>query len=65
MPPVLTPETIELARDAGADELAPAEGATLTARLDPQTDVQVGRPVTLAIDASRLYYFDLDTETAL
>jgi multiple sugar transport system ATP-binding protein len=65
VPPVVTPETLELAHDAGADELAPAERTILTARLDPRSAAEIGRPVTLAIDASRLYYFDPETEIAL
>ena len=45
--------------------LDPAERTILTARLDPRSAAEIGRPVTLAIDASRLYYFDPETEIAL
>ena len=68
VPPVVTRDTLELARDVdeveAADELA-AEHATLTARLDPRTDASPGRVVSLVVDAACLYFFDPETETAL
>jgi multiple sugar transport system ATP-binding protein len=64
VPPVVTRDTVELARDAGADDLT-ATCATLTARLDPRSDVAIGHVVTLAIDPSALYFFDPETERAL
>jgi multiple sugar transport system ATP-binding protein len=65
VPPVVTPETIELARDAGTDDVATDEGATLTARLDPRTNAIVGNVVTLAVDPEHVYFFDAETEQAI
>jgi multiple sugar transport system ATP-binding protein len=65
VPPVVTRDTVELARDAGAEDLAENGCAALTARLDPRSDVSIGHVVTLAVDPSRLYFFDPETETAL
>jgi multiple sugar transport system ATP-binding protein len=69
VPPVVTRDTVELARDAGADELgeglAETGTATLTARLDPRSAPEPGRVVTLAVDPAQLYFFDPQTESAL
>jgi multiple sugar transport system ATP-binding protein len=65
VPPVVTPETIELARDAGTDDVVTDECATLTARLDPRTNAAVGNTVTLAVDPEHVYLFDPDTELAI
>jgi multiple sugar transport system ATP-binding protein len=60
-PPVLTEDTRELARDAGAPD-TPNDGAgrssTFVARLDPRTRAQRREPIELAIDTARLYFFD-------
>jgi multiple sugar transport system ATP-binding protein len=39
--------------------------ARLVARLDPHTRVAVGREVELAVDTSKLYFFDPGTRTAI
>jgi multiple sugar transport system ATP-binding protein len=65
VPPVVTRDTVELARDAGADELDADKCATLTARLDPRSHARVGEVVTLAVDPERVYLFDADTEQAI
>jgi multiple sugar transport system ATP-binding protein len=38
---------------------------TLTARLNPRSGVQAGRPVRLAVDTGRLHFFDAETDLAL
>jgi multiple sugar transport system ATP-binding protein len=64
-PPVLTEDTKELARDAGShdrlDALAERTTSTFVARLDPRTGAQKRQPIELAVDTTRLYFFDPDT----
>ena len=67
-PPVLTKDTIELARDV--DEIAATQGGedervTCTARLNPQTKASRGDVLRLVVDPASLYFFDPETETAL
>jgi multiple sugar transport system ATP-binding protein len=59
-PPVLTEDTRELARDAGAPDTSHdgASRSTFVARLDPRTRAQRREPIELAIDTARLYFFD-------
>jgi multiple sugar transport system ATP-binding protein len=61
-PPVVTRDTIELARDAGLEATAQIG---FTACLGPRTSVGLGQMLTLAVDPSALYFFDADTEVAL
>ncbi len=70
VPPVVTRDTVELARDVDEGELAEGSDdetgrATLTARLDPRTKASPGDVVGLVVDPSSLYFFDPETETAL
>ncbi|MQA25676.1 MAG: sn-glycerol-3-phosphate ABC transporter ATP-binding protein UgpC [Micromonosporaceae bacterium] len=60
---VVTEDTKELARDAGADtEQAPAGAQTvLVARFNPRSGVRVGSDVSVAVDTARLHVFDLAT----
>jgi len=67
-PPVLTKDTIELARDV--DDLNAKQGGlvervTCTARLDPRTKASRGELLRLVVDPKALYFFDPETETAL
>jgi multiple sugar transport system ATP-binding protein len=67
-PPVLTKDTIELARDV--DDLDAKQGGfvervTCTARLDPRTKASRGNLVRLVVEPTSLYFFDPETETAL
>jgi multiple sugar transport system ATP-binding protein len=65
-PPVVTPDTVELARDVDDGEVLPERGrTTLTARLDPHTRASAGGNVALAVDPEALYFFDPETELAL
>ena len=63
--PVLTEDTKELARDSGvSDRLHRAttdRSSTFVARLDPRTGATKREPIELAVDTSRLYFFDPDT----
>ncbi|MGH3736744.1 MAG: ABC transporter ATP-binding protein [Micromonosporaceae bacterium] len=60
--PVVTEDTKELARDAGADDAPVAEAQTnAVARFNPRSRVRVGEPVTVAVDTERLHVFDLAT----
>ncbi len=65
VPPVITRDTVELARDIDEGASAADERATLTARLDPHTHAAPDRIATLAVDPDSLYFFDPETELAL
>jgi multiple sugar transport system ATP-binding protein len=63
-PPVLTDDTRELARDAGTAELEAGKHAgrsTFVARLSPRTEARERSDIELAIDTSRVHFFDPDT----
>ena len=67
-PPVLTEDTRELARDAGAAELEEAgrEGrSTFVARLDPKTGARLREEIELVIDTSRMHFFDPDSGSGI
>jgi multiple sugar transport system ATP-binding protein len=55
-PPVDVSEVREAAGDEEA--LVLADRAVFTARIDPQTAAQVGRPLRLAVDTARFHFFD-------
>jgi multiple sugar transport system ATP-binding protein len=48
----------EVREAAGEDVLLPADGALFTARVDAQTSAQVGKQLSLAVDAKRIHFFD-------
>jgi multiple sugar transport system ATP-binding protein len=55
-PPV---DVSEVREAAGHDEtLIATDRATFTARVDPQTSARVGQRLRLAVDATKLHYFD-------
>jgi multiple sugar transport system ATP-binding protein len=63
-PPVLTEDTRELARDAGMAEIEAERQesrSTFVARLDPRTDARIRGEIDLAVDTSRLHFFDPET----
>jgi multiple sugar transport system ATP-binding protein len=67
-PPVLTKDTIELARDV--DDLDAPQGddggrVSCTARLNPRTKASRGEILRLVVEPRSLYFFDPETETAL
>jgi multiple sugar transport system ATP-binding protein len=67
-PPVLTKDTIELARDVDDLDATQADDAgrvSCTARLNPRTKASRGDLLRLVVDPRSLYFFDPDTETAL
>ncbi len=55
-PPVDVSEVREAAGDAEA--LIAVEGSLFTARVDPGTSARPGQPLRLAVDPSRIHYFD-------
>ncbi|MUL44169.1 sn-glycerol-3-phosphate ABC transporter ATP-binding protein UgpC [Streptomonospora sp. PA3] len=58
-PPVVTEDTKELARDAGADNVdAAAPYSDVIARFSPRSQARSGRPVRVRVDTGRLYFFD-------
>jgi multiple sugar transport system ATP-binding protein len=70
-PPLVTRDTVDLARDLGAEPLngsAPQDvedNATFTARLDPRSRAIRNLSMSLVVDPSSIYFFDPDTESAL
>jgi multiple sugar transport system ATP-binding protein len=67
-PPVLTEDTRELARDAGAAELESErhEGRSpFVARLSPRTGAHERQDIELVIDTSRMHFFDPDTGSGI
>jgi multiple sugar transport system ATP-binding protein len=65
VPPVLTRDTLELAREVDDGVLREPPRATLTARLDAHAQAAPGRDVRLAVDPETLYFFDPETSLAL
>ncbi|MFL1382129.1 MULTISPECIES: ABC transporter ATP-binding protein [unclassified Nocardiopsis] len=65
--PVVTEDTRELARDAGADDAlsATSEGVVVVGRFSPRTHVFEGQDITIAVDTERLHFFDPATGTAI
>jgi multiple sugar transport system ATP-binding protein len=49
----------------GGDDEDAAAGTRLVARVSPRTRIREGSPVELAVDTSRLYFFDPDTRDAI
>jgi multiple sugar transport system ATP-binding protein len=68
-PPVLTEDTIELARESGAigdlDTDAPLAASELIARVSPRSAATPGQATELALDTARAHFFDLDTGLAI
>jgi multiple sugar transport system ATP-binding protein len=68
-PPVLTEDTKELARDLGTSEdledLAQQQESIFVARLDPRTRARKGQTMELAVDTSRLHFFDPEDGLAI
>jgi len=70
-PPAMTDDMRDLASDVGVEALEHAEQqaaggrTTLLARLNPRSTVAKGEPIELAVDTSRLHFFDPDHDTAI
>ncbi|MDA2808984.1 ABC transporter ATP-binding protein, partial [Nocardiopsis sp. LSu2-4] len=60
-PPVVTEDTRELARDAGADDGPAPGGGAMIAKFSPRSRVAEGDPVRIRVDTGRLYFFDPDS----
>ena len=68
VPPVITDDTRELARDAGAGELEHQrhEGtSTFVARLSPRTEARARADIELVVDTSRMHFFDPETGSSV
>jgi multiple sugar transport system ATP-binding protein len=60
--PVITEDTRELARDAGADDALVARAQSVAvARFSPKSSVRDGAPIAVAVDTEQLHVFDLAT----
>ena len=53
------------AREAEEESLLPADQALFSARLDPRTEAQVGRPLQVAVDATQFHFFDPESSASL
>ncbi|GAB2831344.1 ABC transporter ATP-binding protein [Lentzea nigeriaca] len=67
VPPVVTDDTRELARDAGTDDLpkTAGKGTVLVGRFSPRTRIYEGQPVAAWVDTSRLHFFDPSTGSSI
>jgi multiple sugar transport system ATP-binding protein len=66
VPPVVTDDTRELAKDAGTDDLPRAsKGTVLVGRFSPRTRVYEGQPVAAWVDTLRLHFFDPVTGSSI
>ncbi|WP_086664660.1 ABC transporter ATP-binding protein [Lentzea kentuckyensis] len=67
VPPVVTDDTRELARDAGTDDLPnpSGKGTVLVGRFSPRTRIYEGQPVAAWVDTSRLHFFDPATGSSI
>jgi len=55
----------EAARQAEDESLLPADQALFGARLDPRIEARVGRPLQVAVDATRFHFFDPESGASL
>jgi multiple sugar transport system ATP-binding protein len=62
-PPVVA--DVEVAREGAEATLIATNRTLFAARVDPRTDARVGDRLTLAVDPSRLYFFDPETGQTL
>ncbi|GGM70283.1 ABC transporter ATP-binding protein [Lentzea pudingi] len=67
VPPVVTDDTRELAKDAGTDDLPGVKdkGTVLVGRFSPRTRIYEGQPVAAWVDTSRLHFFDPATGSSI
>jgi multiple sugar transport system ATP-binding protein len=65
--PPATSEAIAEATGGGLEEVAliTREGTPFCATFEPRSEIRVGDTVEVAVDARRLHFFDLDTESAI
>jgi multiple sugar transport system ATP-binding protein len=63
-PPVRTTQTAEAA-ESDIEELGHRDQAAIVARFDPRSRVKIADDVTIAVDTSRVQFFDLDTGLAI
>jgi multiple sugar transport system ATP-binding protein len=65
-PKVSSEDALELEQDKGTDVLADLDtGTTFVTAFSPRSRVRPGDPVEIAVDTSRLHFFDLDTGQAI
>ncbi|MET9227887.1 sn-glycerol-3-phosphate ABC transporter ATP-binding protein UgpC [Lentzea sp. NPDC003310] len=67
VPPVVTDDTRELAKDTGTDDLpgTKGKGTVLVGRFSPRTRIYEGQPVAAWVDTSRLHFFDPATGSSI
>ncbi|HEX2154844.1 MAG TPA: sn-glycerol-3-phosphate ABC transporter ATP-binding protein UgpC [Acidimicrobiia bacterium] len=64
-PPVITPDIQELLEDQGADAESLGSSTKFTARVNPDLAPRAGEEARLAVETSKLHYFDRDTGSAI
>ena len=62
--PVRTTQTAEAA-ESDIEELGHGDQAAIVARFDPRSRVKIADDVTIAVDTTRVQFFDLDTGLAI
>jgi multiple sugar transport system ATP-binding protein len=62
--PVRTTQTAEAA-EHDIEELGHGDQAAIVARFDPRSRVKIADQVTIAVDTTRIQFFDLDTGLAI
>ena len=60
-PPVVTPDIEELLKDNGAEALSLGDTTKFTARVNSDVDVAAGSRCRLAVDTSKIHFFDPKT----
>jgi len=63
-PPVRTTQVAEAA-ESDIEELGHHGQAAIVARFDPRSQVKIADDVTIAVDTTRIQFFDLDTGLAI
>ncbi len=64
-PPVVTPDIEELLADSGQDSSSLGDASKFTARVSSDIDVPDGSSVDLAIDTTKLHFFDIETSNKI
>ena len=65
MEPIVVEEALTEEPEEDTTLLADRNRPLFTARVDPRTKAEIGGPLRLAVDPSRLYFFSHDSGTSL
>jgi multiple sugar transport system ATP-binding protein len=65
IPPVITPDIQELLADQGTDPSVLGDLTKFTAKVDPDRAPKMGDEIRLAVDTTKLHFFDKETGGAI